>query len=153
MSPLPWQNEEMVTENNNIYSLTLRRTHHQYIILILSYLLIYRHKHWRLWIIMVLVCVMDFGKIMDWGPLLGPQKTPDRDPDPGCPFRGPGSRMPVPWTRIPDAHSLDPFLGDGPTGTEYIPGPWPGWPEVFACNLGQQSTVAWNSWNNNFKQI
>jgi len=32
--------------------------------------------------------------------------------------------MPVPWTRIPDARSLDPdpsagcpFLGDGPTGT------------------------------------
>jgi len=30
------------------------------------------------------------------------------DPDPGCPFLGPGSRMPVPWTRIrpPDARSL-----------------------------------------------
>jgi len=29
----------------------------------------------------------------------GRQKTPDRDPDPGCPFLGPGSRMPVPWRR------------------------------------------------------
>jgi len=63
----------------------------------------------------------------------------------------PGSRIPVPWTRIPDARSLDPDPPDArslATGQLVLPaGPWPGWPVArgICLPLGQQSTVAWNA--------
>jgi hypothetical protein len=49
--------------------------------------------------------------------------------------------MPVPWTRIPDAHSLDPdpgcpFLGDGPTGNWSLA---KGGQRDLPATLGQQS--------------